>query len=232
MPCAPEPLLRGSDSFGPLIRGRCRSVPLRCHTRPGCHTGRKWSQVSGRGRLLCCANSLTDIGPVPWAGDQHDIGTDAPQDPGATPEPGRNASGSPCSVYLQRHEFLASVTKVISGTGLAHCCSSGHPLRTHHIIVIGVSTARHHGGIPVRHPRCRAAPDMAIVLPRDIRRPSGYSDWRPRINAIVSGVAMAAMVPLGPYLSGLLGKPQVGGGCWRWAITFTYAQGERCELLG
>ena len=147
---------------------------------------------------------------------------------GATPEPGEKRVRFPRTrAYIQRHEFLASVTKVISGTGLAQLIAALATLYvTHHIDpadwgIYGVIMAVSQFVIPAAALRY----DMAIVLPRDDSEAKRVFRLATRINAIVSGVAMAAMVPLGPYLSGLLGKPQA-----RWwllavgPITFTYAQ--------
>ena len=54
---------------------------------------------------------------------------------GATPEPGEKRVRFPRTrAYIQRHEFLASVTKVISGTGLAQLIAALATLYvTHHI---------------------------------------------------------------------------------------------------
>ncbi|WP_218581236.1 lipopolysaccharide biosynthesis protein, partial [Pseudomonas sp. FSL R10-2172] len=115
----------------------------------------------------------------------------------------------------------------ISGTGLAQLIAALATLYvTHHIDpadwgIYGAIMAVSQFVIPAAALRY----DMAIVLPRDDSEAKRVFRLATRINAIVSGVAMAAMVPLGPYLSGLLGKPQA-----RWwllavgPITFTYAQ--------
>ena len=147
---------------------------------------------------------------------------------GATPEPGEKRVRFPRTrAYIQRHEFLASVTKVISGTGLAQLIAALATLYvTHHIDpadwgIYGAIMAVSQFVIPAAALRY----DMAIVLPRDDSEAKRVFRLATRINAIVSGVAMAAMVPLGPYLSALLGKPQARW--WLLAVgpsTFTYAQ--------
>ena len=87
---------------------------------------------------------------------------------GATPEPGEKRVRFPRTrAYIQRHEFLASVTKVISGTGLAQLIAALATLYvTHHIDpadwgIYGAIMAVSQFVIPAAALRY----DMAIVLP-------------------------------------------------------------------
>jgi len=117
---------------------------------------------------------------------------------GATPEPGEKRVRFPRTrAYIQRHEFLASVTKVISGTGLAQLIAALATLYvTPHIApadwgIYGAIMAVSQFVIPAAALRY----DMAIVLPRDDSEAKRVFRLATRIHAIVSGVAMAAMVP-------------------------------------
>ena len=129
--------------------------------------------------------------------------------------------------YIQRHEFLASVTKVMSGTGLAQLIAALATLYfTHHIDpsdwgIYGAIMAVSQFVIPAAALRY----EMAIVLPRDNSEAKRVLRLATRINAVVSTLAMLSMIPLGGFLSGLLGKPQA-----RWwllavgPIVFAYTQ--------
>ena len=154
---------------------------------------------------------------------------------GATPEPGEKRVRFPRTrAYIQRHEFLASVTKVISGTGLAQLIAALATLYvTHHIDpadwgIYGAIMAVSQFVIPAAALRY----DMAIVLPRDDSEAKRVFRLATRINAIVSGVAMAAMVPRSlPQRSAGQAPGQVvvvGGGPDHLHV----CSGERCELLG
>ncbi|WP_368492314.1 lipopolysaccharide biosynthesis protein [Cutibacterium sp.] len=129
--------------------------------------------------------------------------------------------------YIQRHEFLASVTKVMSGTGLAQLVAALATLYvTHHIDpsdwgIYGAIMAVSQFVIPAAALRY----EMAIVLPRDDSEAKRVLRLATRINAVVSTLAMLAMIPMGGFLSGLLEKPEA-----RWwllavgPIVFTYTE--------
>ena len=130
--------------------------------------------------------------------------------------------------FLGRHEFLSSVLKVISGTGVAQLVAIVAVLIvTHKVDPVdwGIYSAVYATAgfvIPVAALRY----DMAIVLPRDDGEARAIFNLATRINVIVSLLATIIMVPLGGYLAGLLDAP-AGTRWWMLAVggfIFTYCQ--------
>lgn len=130
--------------------------------------------------------------------------------------------------YLARHEFLASVLKVMSGTGVAQLVAMLAILYvTHHVSPTqwGVYTAVASASgfiVPIATWRY----EMAIVLPRDDREARSLFNLATKINIGMSALSTLAMIPLGGYLADLLSAPP-GTHWWMLAVgpfILTYAQ--------
>jgi O-antigen/teichoic acid export membrane protein len=129
--------------------------------------------------------------------------------------------------FLARHEFLTSVMKVMSGTGLAQLVAALGTLYVTHNIdptdwgLYGAVISAAQFVIPVAALRY----DMAIVLPREDGEAKRIFRLATMINAIMSILSMLVMIPLGGVLSNALDHPEA-----RWwmlgvgPIIFTYGE--------
>jgi|GEM_PF-94401 len=128
---------------------------------------------------------------------------------------------------LARHEFLTSVMKVMSGTGIAQLIAMVATLYVTHRVppaewgTYAAIMAVAQFVVPVAALRY----DMAIVLPREDGEAKRIFRLATLINAVVSVLAMIVMVPVGGMLANALGAPQA-----RWwmlavgPIIFTFAE--------
>lgn len=139
-----------------------------------------------------------------------------------------SSSSSGLRGYLQRHDFLTSVLKVISGTGVAQLVAMVAMFVVTHKVSPdewGTYTAVYSAAafvIPVASLRY----DMAIVLPRDDGEAKAIFWLATKINAIISTVATLVMIPLGGVLARLLDAP-AGTRWWMLAVglfIFTYCE--------
>lgn len=129
--------------------------------------------------------------------------------------------------FLVRHEFLASVMKVMTGTGVAQLIAMVATLYVTHRVapaewgIYAAIMAVAQFVIPVAALRY----DMAIVLPRDDGEAKRIFRLATLINAVMSVLAMIVMIPVGGLLANALGAPQA-----RWwmlavgPIIFTFAE--------
>jgi O-antigen/teichoic acid export membrane protein len=129
--------------------------------------------------------------------------------------------------FAAKHDFISSVLKVMSGTGLAQLIAAvGTLYVTHHIDptdwgIYGTIMSVSQFVIPVAALRY----DMAIVLPREDGEAKRIFKLATLVNAVVSVLSMATMVPLGGVLANALDRPEA-----RWwmlavgPVIFTFAE--------
>lgn len=129
--------------------------------------------------------------------------------------------------FAAKHDFISSVMKVMSGTGLAQLIAAlGTLYVTHHIDptdwgIYGTIMSVSQFVIPVAALRY----DMAIVLPREDGEAKRVLKLATLVNGVVAALSMVTMVPLGGVLANALDKPEA-----RWwmlavgPIIFTFAE--------
>lgn len=129
--------------------------------------------------------------------------------------------------FMTRHEFISSVMKVMTGTGLAQLIAAlGTLYVTHHIDptdwgIYGTIMSVSQFVIPVAALRY----DMAIVLPREDGEAKRVFKLATLVNAVVAALSMFVMIPLGGVLANALDHPET-----RWwmlavgPIIFTFAE--------
>lgn len=129
--------------------------------------------------------------------------------------------------FMAKHEFISSVTKVMTGTGLAQLIAAlGTLYVTHHIDptdwgIYGTIMSVSQFVIPVAALRY----DMAIVLPREDGEAKRIFKLATLVNAVVAALSMCVMIPLGGVLANALSHPET-----RWwmlavgPIIFTFAE--------
>lgn len=129
--------------------------------------------------------------------------------------------------FVGRHDFLTSVLKVMSGTGLAQLIAALATLYVTHRIepvdwgIYGAIMAVSQFVIPVAALRY----DMAIVLPAEDGEAKRVLKLATSVNAVMATLSMLVMIPMGGVLARALGRPET-----RWwmlavgPIIFTFAE--------
>lgn len=176
-------------------------------------------------------SEATDAEEAPTSDDPS--GSAAPPSSGASATtPMGSAAAKPLRfprthAFMAKHDFLSSVMKVMTGTGLAQLIAAlGTLYVTHHIDptdwgLYGAVISAAQFVIPVAALRY----DMAIVLPREDGEAKRIFRLATMINAIVSALSILVMVPLGGVIANALDHPEA-----RWwmlgvgPIIFTYGE--------
>jgi O-antigen/teichoic acid export membrane protein len=162
--------------------------------------------------------------PGPGESDSR-VDEEAPEEESSAAEPPKHFAR--IRGFLTRHEFLSSVMKVMSGTGVAQIIAMVATVYVTHRVApaewgtYAAIMAVAQFVIPVAALRY----DMAIVLPHDDGEAKRVFKLATIINAVMSVLATIVMIPVGGLLAKALEAPQA-----RWwmlavgPIIFTFAE--------